>query len=322
MDFVSQTDEEAIQAAAFANVTYRLAQWSFEAGTRVEYDKDTLWVYPTNASPNTTLVQQSVDNTVNLPRGSASYHFNPNLMAYASIARGFTPGGVFNGMLGLTEFRPETTLNYELGIKETPFDNRVTYDVAAFYIDYRDRIFQQQTVEPPNPNIKSNLGDSHNYGMDRSAKVRVTHDLALSAAGGSTIAKWYNATYVDPVTHMPVSLNGLTAPYTPIYQASVSADWERSLTDRIVLGVHAEDSFQGRSHWDPQNLRSQSAYSIANFSVRWGVGSHWTFRGNISNAFDTRCNTNYFYGPALGAPYDVAKLGRPRLITGSVTWTL
>lgn len=317
--FYSDTDEFAVQEAAFANATYTLGKWSFEAGTRVEHDADTVQVMPTNSNP--AFAEQSLANTVNLPLGSVSYHLTPQYMTYVSVARGFAPGGEFDGALGLTAFHPETTLNYEAGLKGTPLGDRVNFSVDGFYIDYKDRIFQQQTVQPPNPNIKSNLGDSHNYGGEASLKVLVARGLTVSAAAGFTIAKWYRASYVDPVTHLTVSLDGLTGPFTPAYQASLGLDWERRISDRLGVGLHADDSLQGRQYWDPQDLRAQRAYSVANVGGHLAVGEHLDFGLTAQNLFNTRYNTIFFYGPALGAPFDLGKLGRPRLITGRVSWT-
>lgn len=317
--FFSYTDEFAAQEAAYANVTYGLGRWSLEAGTRIEHDKDTVQVLPSNSNP--AFAEESLANTVNLPLASVSYHLTPHYMTYASIARGFAPGGEFDGALGLTAFHPETTLNYELGLKGMPLGGRINFSVDAFYIDYKDRVFQQQTVQPPNPNIKSNLGDSHNYGGEGSLRVRVTSGLTLSVAGGFTAAKWYRASYVDPVTHLPVSLDGLTGPFTPAYQASLGVDWQRKLSDRLAVGLHADDSVQGRTYWDPQDLRAQRAYNIANVGAHLAIGEHWEINITAQNVFNTRYNTIFFYGPALGAPYDVAKLGRPRLITGRISWT-
>jgi iron complex outermembrane receptor protein len=55
-------------------------------------------------------------------RLNASYKWTPDIMTYVSIARGFKPGG-FN-MTRLPDFdnfqfRPETNINYEAGVKSS-----------------------------------------------------------------------------------------------------------------------------------------------------------------------------------------------------------
>ena len=130
----------------------------------------------------TELLTKSETHT--LPRVSATYHINNELMSYGSISGGFTPGGVFNGQTGLVTYNAETTTNYELGMKGSSLDGRIGFDVDVFYINYRDRVFEQPEIVPPNPVVKINLGSSNNYGGEFSAQVRITSELTLSGGRG------------------------------------------------------------------------------------------------------------------------------------------
>jgi iron complex outermembrane receptor protein len=304
------------QEAAFGNATYTLGPWVLEAGLRVEHDSDDLSNLASTINPATQLLTKSETHT--LPRASATYHINSELMSYGSISGGFTPGGVFNGQTGLVTYNAETTTNYELGMKGSSPDGRIGFDVDVFYINYRDRVFEQPEIVPPNPVVKINLGSSNNYGGEFSAQVRITSELTLSGGAGVTKAIWDKATYVNPFL-VPVNLHGMDAPFTPVYQANVALDWKHRLGGAVVLGVRADAAFKGRQYWDPEDLRQQRAYNIENLGVSLEI-SHWELSAHVANVFDERYNVDYFYGPALGAPYDLAMLGQPRLWTARLAW--
>ena len=76
------------------------------------------------------------------PRVTLDWFMRDNLMLYATVARGFKPGG-FN-TLEVTEllgqsYLPEFVTAYELGLKGQWLDNRLLVDAALFYNDYTDQ---------------------------------------------------------------------------------------------------------------------------------------------------------------------------------------
>lgn len=310
------TRETHQQESVFANTTYTLGRWALEAGLRAEHDSDDMKNLASSINPATQQLGKS--ETHSLPRVSVTYHVDNDLMGYGSFSRGFTPGGVFNGQTGLVPYNAETTSDFELGMKGSPLGGRIGFDVDVFYIDYRDRVFEQKEIIPPNPDVKMNLGSSKNYGMELSGQVRITSDLTFSGGVGVTQAKWDQATYVDPFL-VPVNLHGIDAPFTPAYQASLALDWQHRVWRAAVLGLRADAMFKGRQYWDPENLRMQRAYNIENFGARLEI-ANWEISAHVANVFDERYNVDYFYGPALGAPYDLAMLGQPRLWTARLVW--
>lgn len=69
------------------------------------------------------------------PKGAIEYRFNPDVLTYLSVARGFK-SGTFN--LGGTSppVQPEYITDYELGMKSTFFDNHLRLNVDGFHYDY------------------------------------------------------------------------------------------------------------------------------------------------------------------------------------------
>jgi len=73
--------------------------------------------------------------------GNASYHFTPDVMAYATIARGFKPGGFDLGRPATYtsfEFESETNLNTEIGLRTQLLDRKVTFNLTAFSTTYKN----------------------------------------------------------------------------------------------------------------------------------------------------------------------------------------
>ena len=139
----SDEDTDVVQRhreyALFGNTSYDWSKWTFEAGLRADYNNSSL----TDALHG---VSNEQHGTEILPKFSASYHFDKDVMGYGTIARGFQPGDLVEefdaaGNPFAGKYRPETTWNYELGFKSTFFD-RLRFNAAVFYIHYQDRLFQ------------------------------------------------------------------------------------------------------------------------------------------------------------------------------------
>jgi iron complex outermembrane receptor protein len=86
------------------------------------------------------------------PRASLDYSFGDqsNSLVYASYAQGYRAGG-FNGrgqtaLSARTPFDPETVDTFELGFKTEFWDNRITFNVAAFLSKFNNK--QEEIVRP------------------------------------------------------------------------------------------------------------------------------------------------------------------------------
>jgi iron complex outermembrane receptor protein len=298
--------------AVFGNVSYALAKWTFETGVRADYNNSSLTdpLYGVAGEQHGTEV---------LPKFSASYHFNKDVMGYGSISRGFQPGDLVeefdaNGNPVAGKYRPETTWNYELGLKSTFFD-RLRFNAAVFYIDYRDRLFQTVALEANQfIQLTKNIGASRNYGGEFDVSARLTQDLLFSTSFGVTKAIWGNVPYYDLDLSQTTNLSGRTAPYAPDYQGSVSLDWSHHLTENLTLGARADATLVGHQYWDPTDHFQQPAHQLVNLGVRL-EGPQWSIAGHVSNVFNKLYNTEYISAAEVQAPFNVAGIGRPRLWT-------
>jgi iron complex outermembrane receptor protein len=294
------------QYSLFGNASYSVGRWILEGGARVEYDENSLRDVGAG-------VEITQDGTEVLPRVSATYRFSDDIRGYASVTRGFTPGAVVNERR-VVAYDAEKTLNYELGLKGAGWNDRLRYETAVFYIDYSDRLFQINQVVPFVGLVATttNIGSSRNYGFELSTTARLTRDLTFSVALGMTEAEWEDAVILEPNTGNPnFDLNGMTAPFTPEYQATVTLDWARPLSASALIGLRVDAAFIGDQWWDLGNFTRQRAYELVNIGARVELGK-WDLSANLTNATDSGFHTAYYTGPEVGAPFDIAGLGQPR----------
>jgi iron complex outermembrane receptor protein len=303
--------------AVFGNASYDWHRWTFEAGLRADYNNSSM------TDPLHGLAAEQHGTEI-LPKMSAAYHIDKDVMLYGTISRGFEPGDLIEQFDAsnnpvISRYKPETTWNYELGIKSTLFD-RVRLNAALFYIDYQNRLFQTNVLQAGTlVGVTRNIGSSHNYGGEFDVSTRVSKDLFVSASFGVTKAIWNNVPYFDSDLGQSTNLQGRTAPFTPEYQGSLSLDWSHHLTQGLTLGARGDVSFVGREYWDVTDHYSQLAYQLVNLGLRL-EGRQWAVAGHVSNLFDKRYNTTFISAAELQAPYNVAGIGRPRLWTVTLTY--
>jgi iron complex outermembrane receptor protein len=303
--------------AAFGNASYDVAQWTVEAGVRVDY-------YTNSIRDPLYLLSGRISGTQVDPKFSVTYHFASDALVYGTISRGFEPAGLsegfdVNGNPIITHFGAETTWNYELGLKST-LASWLRLNAALFYIDYQNRLFQTNILESGQfVSVVENIGPSHNYGAEMDLTAQLARGLLLTAGFGATKAVWGNAPTFDSDLNVPTNLDGRTAPYTPQYQSSLSLDWSHSISPDWTLGLRTDATFVGRQNWDVTDHWHQASYRLVNVGVRLGYKG-LTLTGHVANVFDAKYNNVYGSAAELQAPFNVALIGRPRLWTVGIDY--
>ena len=128
-----------------------------------------------------------------LPKAALSYTLTERVMPYASVSRGFKSGG-FNDIDNLgTEYEPEFTWNYEIGIKSDWFDNRLRVNLALFYIDWIDMQVEIPTAGGTAVYI-DNAGEATSQGVELEVAARPAPGLEILAGGAYTDARYKDYT--------------------------------------------------------------------------------------------------------------------------------
>jgi iron complex outermembrane receptor protein len=282
-----------------------------------------------------------------LPKASIDYHFSKDIMAYFTVSRGdeegdltdnsFTdPSLVTNpnqvGSDEVVPYKTEFALSYELGFKSTLFDRRLTFNAAAFYIDYTNRIFEVgKFIGTGLFTFEENVGASANYGLELETQAHPTRELTFTGGLGLIRTDFGHATLLDGSGN-PLETNGHEGPDTPNYEGTLGADWRHHIADDLVVNARIDARFTGRSFWSAAGCNAlstgcpsqgadsiQRPYQIVNGGLALDYGKHWSVSAHVSNIFDTRYNTFFANLSETGSPFNVAGISRPREWSISVT---
>jgi iron complex outermembrane receptor protein len=239
------------------------------------------------------------DDDILLPRFTAQYRFNPNLMTYASIARGYKPAGVnyFADTEELLTFDTETSINYEIGLKSSFLNNRLNFNLAAFISpvdNFQINALDVNTFARQVANVDADIA-----GVE--LEVKATPFKSFEAIAGFG---YVDATFKDfsnPFGNE--ELEGNTLPYVPEYTYNLALQYRADfglLTRLELQGV-------GTSFFDNPNEFKREPYTLVNARIGYEKENYgiYFFANNI---FDTEYLTTAFDFGSLG---QIASYGNP-----------
>lgn len=157
---------------------------------------------------------------------SPRYKINDNSILYVRIASGYQPGAPNVELPGIPvppQVNSSRLIDYEPGLKLTFLQNRVTADLSAFYIDWKDI---QIDVTTPNgvASYLANGGKARSEGFDLSATYLPVTGLVLG----------FNAGYTDAFLTTPIpsltAASGARLPQVPKWSASATVDYDFPLS--------------------------------------------------------------------------------------------
>ncbi|MFW6092657.1 MAG: TonB-dependent receptor [Pseudomonadota bacterium] len=225
------------------------------------------------------------------------YHFNDNVMGYASFSQGFKAGEF--GARATSEFaygptEDEEADSYELGIKSEWLDGRLRANVTAFHTNYENLQF---TVFIPSASTTQesaidNIGESTNQGVELELTAMPVTGLTLEANVGYLDAEYdeFCASIEGPVTTTnPVSDCG----------------------DVQALGNGQYIIETDNTEYDLARSPEWQAYLAAEYEIFTDVGS---FFARASGEYED----NYYLGAIDNPPK--ARTGDHWLFDGSIGW--
>jgi iron complex outermembrane receptor protein len=223
-------------------------------------------------------------------RAGIEYRFNPDVMAYASLARGYKSGG-FNSRtnlalpnLGFREFKPETALTYEAGLRSQWSHRRLRFNATLFHTDYRD--IQLRQVVPGGASVIDNAAKARIRGFEVEVAAAPTPGLTLTGAYGHLDPR-----YLDVGTVPGLTL-GTTFQRTPRHSFTLGADFERPV-GLGTLELQAQYSFRSKEQFQIlAALNDQQAHGLvdARISLR-SSDSRWAVALFGTNLTDERYRT-------------------------------
>ena len=208
--------EASAERALFGEVARDLGQWRVTAGGRwfgYRISTGSLTEFPYTPAYNSPFEEFAADDTGVLFKGSVSYRFDGGTNLYVTRSEGYRIGGGNNFRICTDEeialltdddpandppqsgciyadqalIKPDTTTNYEVGVRRAWRDDRVTLSASLFHIDWRD--IQVAGVTPfSSEGITLNGGGATSRGAELAASVAPTDAVRLRGSWSYTQA--------------------------------------------------------------------------------------------------------------------------------------
>ena len=217
------------------------------------------------------------------------YRISPDLMVYARLASGYRVGGpnysaaVFNLPL---KFSPDKTTNYELGMKGSLADHKVTFDVSAYYISWKN--VQINLVEPVSQfGYFANAGDAKSQGVELSLQTYPTKGLTVSAAVSVNDAE---LTQNLPPSSTAFGNEGDPLPYSSRFSSYVSVKQDIDITRDVTGFIGGAVSYVGQRYGEFSTTSPSARYRFPAYAqVDLHAGALWKswsvalFANNVTN---------------------------------------
>jgi iron complex outermembrane recepter protein len=237
---------------------------------------------------------------------SPQFKISPDLMVYARFSSGYRPGGP-NAIPSLEAylpptFKPDTTQNYEAGVKGDFFSRALTFDGSIYYIDWKTMQIQ---VEDPKTGFdyNTNAGSAKSEGVELSMDARPTRTLTI----GAWIA-WDNAvlTQAFPAASTAYGLSGDRLPFSSKVSGRFSAEQDLPLPNGMMGFIGAAVSYVGdRRGVFTTSSERQDFPAYTQTDLRAGVrDKSWTVNLYVTNIGDERGILNGGLGNSNPAAFE------------------
>src|SRR3984957_17221554 len=239
-----------------------------------------------NAAPTFNSFTQS--NSGTNPKVTLSYEQNHDFTLYATIARGFRPGGINQQIpasicsINTETYGPDSTWNYEVGEKARMLDSRIVLNADFYYIRWTQ--VQQIVNQPCGYPLTENAGTAASYGPEIELSALLTPEWTLTFSGTYTHA---TITSVDPAISAadPALVPGLAILNIPKYTETTSLTYTKPVLPGFSFTARVSNSYVGQSTDIEYTYATLPAYDLV--ALRFGlVGerfSGYLFADNLTD---------------------------------------
>ncbi len=209
------------------------------------------------------------------PKFGFDYHLSNNHNVYVTYTRGYRTGGLTQlssdpSQPPLYPYKPEYSNNFEAGIKNIFFKDRVRMNVTIFYTRVTDA--QVPTLILPDAiTVTKNTGRLSSKGAELELSATPLRGLQFNYNFGYTDAK-YTSLKISQ-NGSSVDLNGKKQIFTPDITSMLAVQYNYAFESkqRLQLIARGEWLQLGTEYFDLANTIKQTPYSLFNFQA--GVSS-------------------------------------------------
>jgi outer membrane receptor protein involved in Fe transport len=299
IDFLTTNDIK--EAAAFANITYALpANFELRAGGRYyryNTEFDLLFSGAASGSLVPIVSHSSAAASGFSPSITLSYLPTSDFTGYATVSRGFRPGGgnfpITNGgplgavciaslnSLGLTSapstYSSDSVTNFELGEKLRLLDQRVTINGDVFLLRWSK--VQQPVILSGGcgENFVDNAADARIKGAEAEIRVGLGYGFSFSESASYTDAKFTQSNFAADITE------GQTLLGVPKWTANEVLEYRQPLYSGDMYARISENYIARRYNiQQPVTLPSQA---MTNFRIGWS-SDRYAVNLSVNNLFN------------------------------------
>ena len=197
------------------------------------------------------------------PRFVLTWSPNEELTTYASASKGYKPGGLVFDETNVGEvipFAKESLWNYELGAKWRGFDNRLSVNVSAFYMDWKNLQIPSVEVliyqdEEGNSSIVNNFridnSEAKSVGFELEAQALPMNNFLIGGGVGYLDAEFddFGEDNPYPINNLGFDLDGVTLPRSPKWTVNLFGQYDFDIGG-LDSWLRAEWSYRSKTTTD------------------------------------------------------------------------
>lgn len=220
---------------------------------------------------------------------SPTYKISSDLMVYGRIASGYRIGGSnSNAPQGAPpSYKPDRTINYEVGTKGYLFNRLLMIDLSAYYIDWKDiqLSFNNSTT---GLTYFINGTKAKSAGVEFDATLRPMHTLAITGTVTYDDAELTQ----DLISGTGYGFKGDRLPFSSRWTSSASIDKTIPLREDLTANIGGTVTYVGDRYGNFQNSSSLVRLRYPGYTtldVRAGIRHGlWTLDAFATNLTDKR----------------------------------
>jgi outer membrane receptor protein involved in Fe transport len=171
---------------------------------------------------------------------------------YARVASGYRPGGPNIIPLGNPENAPrsydsDTVLSFETGVKADLLERRLSLDLSAFYLQWKDL---QLSGIVADTSVMSNAGEAESQGLEWAAELRPLKGFTIDLVGAYTDAELTESTASGTEVDLLGGRKGDPLPYVSKWTGLIGVSYEWPVFGSATAYLGANWNYIGERRTD------------------------------------------------------------------------
>ncbi len=262
----------------------------------------------------------TMNNSVLLPKFGLAYHWTDDIMTYVSVSRGYRGGG-FNYTSPTkvdSTYDPEYNWTYEFGFKTSFFNDRLRINGSVFYMDIQDQQVTQILSGGSGLRI-DNAARARSLGFELEVAALLAEGLLFEGSFGYTDSKFLEFKKTDYFQGALVTrdFEGKATPLMPEYTYSLALQYSLPIytfkkangkdEGTITWVTRAEVDGFGKTYYSEDNSIVQDPYALVNLRTGFET-ENYSVTFWVNNVFNTKYSAFAFYSDQIGV---LAQMGEP-----------